>query len=181
MKIDKIIAAILSVTVIASTVSASAFARHRNHGSDLNHAHRRREPRQQKPSGDTGTAPSGTPPTGMPGGTAYTDVSSSAWYAQYVNYVTMKGVMTGSGSHVLAQRKITRAAFIEALYKAASSPDVTSTSSYADVTSSAEYYKAVCWSQENGITTGTKRKFLPNAYLTREMAMTFIYRGDIGP
>jgi len=178
MKIDKkIIAAILSVTVIASTVSASAFAAAATTAATATTTASAAGTPPAKPAGDTGTAPSGTPPTGMPGGTAYTDVSSSAWYAQYVNYVSMKGVMTGSGSTFSPNAKITRAAFIEALYKAAGSPDVTGTSSYADVTSSAEYYKAVCWAEENGITTGTGNgNFSPNAYLTREMAMTFIYR-----
>jgi hypothetical protein len=90
----------------------------------------------------------------------------------------MKGVMSGVTSTTFQpSAKITRAAFIEALYKAAGSPAVTAKTTLTDVSSSASYYKAVCWAQSVGITNGSGGKFLPSAALTREMAAAFLYRG----
>lgn len=128
----------------------------------------------------TGTPPAGTPPTGTQGGgqaASYSDVSSSAWYANYVNFVSMRGIMTGANGKFSPDTTITRAAYVQALYQAAGSPAVTSKTSFGDVSSDASYASAVAWAKEKGIATGdASGQFDPNGSLTREMAMTFLYR-----
>lgn len=128
----------------------------------------------------TGTPPTGTPPTGAQGGgqaASYSDVSSSAWYANYVNFVSMRGIMTGANGKFSPDTTITRAAYVQALYQAAGSPAVTSKTSFGDVSSDASYASAVAWAKEKGIATGdASGQFDPNGSLTREMAMTFLYR-----
>ena len=186
----KIAAALLAMSVAASASSVAAFAAGTKTADTVTGA----TTKTTVPTGGTssagttsaappakpdGTTPSGTPPTGAPGSTSnFTDVSATAWYAKYVSFVTMKGVMSGVTSTAFQPNaKITRAAFIEALYKAAGSPAVTAKTTLTDVSASASYYNAVCWAQSAGITGGVNGKFLPSAALTREMAAAFLYRG----
>jgi hypothetical protein len=173
----KIAAVLLAMSVAASSASVAACAT----GTDTTTGATAKTTTTTTtpPAKPDGTTPSGTPPTGAPGSTSnFTDVSATAWYAKYVSFVTMKGVMSGVTSTTFQpSAKITRAAFIEALYKAAGSPAVTAKTTLTDVSSSASYYKAVCWAQSVGITNGSGGKFLPSAALTREMAAAFLYRG----
>jgi len=141
----------------------------------------------------TGTPPTGTPPTGSPSdvqngsgtmGTpadmhtaSYSDVTSSDWFYNAVSFVSMRRIMTGNNGSFNPNTDITRGEFITAVYNAAGSPDVTSTCTFTDVSASDDCYKAVCWAQANNIASGTSdTSFSPSAPLTRETAMTFLYR-----
>lgn len=132
------------------------------------------------PPDGTGTPPNGTgtPPNGgQQGGTSFSDVTSDAWYYNYVNFVSMRHIMTGTNGKFSPDAVITRAAYVQALYQAAGSPEVTATTSFTDVSSDSEYASAIAWAKENDIAEGsTDGKFYPGTSLTREMAMTFLYR-----
>ncbi len=121
-----------------------------------------------------------TPPDGMggqPNGASYSDISSDAWYYAYVQFVSMRGIMTGDGENFSPNAVITRAAYISALYQAAGAPEVTTNTTFGDVAADAKYADAVAWAEAAGIATGdTNGNFNPTDSLTREMAMTFLYR-----
>ena len=72
----------------------------------------------------------------------------------------------------------TRAQIVTFLWRAAGSPEPTTTNNpFKDVTSDKYYYRAVLWAVENGITSGTgKTKFSPNDSCTRAQVVTFLWR-----
>lgn len=134
------------------------------------------------PPDDKGAPPDskGAPPDDKgapPQAVSFSDVSSQSWYAKYVDFVSGIGVMTGANGKFNPNTSITRADFVEALHQAARTPEVTTKASFTDVATNSKYASAIAWAEKNGIATGsTDSKFEPNASLTREMAMTFIYR-----
>ena len=53
---------------------------------------------------------------------------------------------------------------------------------FSDVHPSDYYYPAVCWAEQNGITSGTSETtFSPNAGCTRAQVVTFLWRADGSP
>ena len=72
----------------------------------------------------------------------------------------------------------TRAQIVTFLWRAAGSPEPTTTNNpFKDVTSDKYYYRAVLWAAENGITSGTAAdKFSPNDGCTRAQVVTFLWR-----
>ncbi len=111
------------------------------------------------------------------GGNKFSDVAEDAWYAEYVNFVSMRGIMKGKDNAFRPLDTTTRAEYVLALYNAAGAPGISEYSSFADVPTDAEYAKAVAWAEANGIASGTgDGDFDPDGSLTREMAMTFLYR-----
>lgn len=111
------------------------------------------------------------------GGNKFTDVAEDAWYSEYVNFVSMRGIMKGKDGAFRPLDTTTRAEYVLALYNAAGAPEITESCSFTDVSADAEYVKAVAWAETNGIASGTgDGTFMPDGSLTREMAMTFLYR-----
>ena len=111
------------------------------------------------------------------GGNKFTDVAEDAWYAEYVNFVSMRGIMNGKDGAFRPLDTTTRAEYVLALYNAAGAPEISESSSFTDVAAEAEYASAVAWAEVNGIASGTgDGTFMPDGSLTREMAMTFLYR-----
>ena len=73
----------------------------------------------------------------------------------------------------------TRAMAVTYLWKAAGSPTPSKSASFSDVSSSADYAKAVAWAVEKGITNGTGgNKFSPGNTCTRGQIVTFLYRAS---
>lgn len=108
----------------------------------------------------------------------FTDVSSSAWYGQFVEYVYEHGMMSGTSSTKFGPNEtMTRAMTVTVLYQLAGKPEVTSSNPFTDVPAGKWYTNAVLWAVANGITSGTSAtKFSPNANVTREQLVTFLYR-----
>ena len=75
------------------------------------------------------------------------------------------------------ESKLSRAMAVTVLYRMAGEPEVTGTVTFTDVKEDAYYYQALVWAVENGITTGMDdTRFAPNANVTREQMVTFLYR-----
>ena len=111
--------------------------------------------------------------------TAFQDVSADAYYYDAVLWALENKVTEGTGAAAFSpDADCTRAQVVTFLYRAAGSPGVdTSSCDFADVSSSAYYYKAVLWAVENGITMGTgAATFAPDASCTRAQVVTFLYR-----
>lgn len=145
-------------------------------------------PEGTPPAMPDGQAPEGTPPE-KPDGEAqqgsapqksaasFSDVSDNDWFSEYVSFVASAGIMEGKNGRFSPNEIITRAEYITALYKAAGSPAVSGGSEFSDVADSAEYADAVAWAASRGIALGNgDGTFTPDTSLTREMAMTFLFR-----
>ena len=108
----------------------------------------------------------------------FSDVSTSAYYYDAVNWAAAKGITGGIGNGLFGPNQpCTRAQIVTFLWRAAGSPEPKAMSSFADVSTDAYYAKAVAWAVENGITTGTgDGKFSPDATCTRAQSVTFLFR-----
>jgi hypothetical protein len=177
----QILSVLVSLTIVAS-LPCSALAASTTTSTATSSSTSSTPPAQPSGNGKgTGTPPSMPGGQGTAGGqssVSFSDVSSSDWYYDAVSAIASKGILTGSNGSFSPNSVITRATFIQALYVACGSPTVTATTtSFTDVSSSDSYYTAVLWAEANGIVTGTGTNlFDPSGSLTREMAMTFIYR-----
>ena len=108
---------------------------------------------------------------------SYNDVKAGDWYANAVNYVTLTGLMNGTGDGFSPNLAINRGMMVTVLYRMAGSPEVTAENPFTDVPADTWYTDAVIWASENGISAGTSETtFSPTNSLTREQLATFFYR-----
>ena len=108
---------------------------------------------------------------------SYNDVKAGDWYANAVNYVTLTGLMNGTGDGFSPNLAINRGMMVTVLYRMAGSPEVTAENPFTDVPADTWYTDAVIWASENDITAGTSdTTFSPTNSLTREQLATFFYR-----
>ncbi len=130
------------------------------------------------PEGEMPMGGKGQGEQGMGGGRIkFSDVADDAWYSEYVNFVASRGIMKGKNGEFKPTEITTRAEYVLALYNAAGAPEVSEKSTFTDVAEDSEYANAVAWAEQNGIASGTgDGTFAPDNSLTREMAMTFLYR-----
>lgn len=109
----------------------------------------------------------------------FTDVTDKNGFAyDAIIWATETGITKGTTETTFSPRaQCTRAQMVTFLWRAAGSPEPTTTENpFTDVKEGA-YYKAILWAVENGITKGTTAdKFSPNAQCTRAQIVTFIYR-----
>lgn len=114
----------------------------------------------------------------------FSDVDPDAYYYEAVQWAVKNGIVTGTSEDTFgAKEKFSRAQAIMALWLAAGAPEPTGTEmAFEDVDADAEYYKAVLWAVENGITTGkTETTFGPDAKCTRAQFVTFLWRAEKSP
>ena len=112
--------------------------------------------------------------------TGFTDVSADAYYADAVAWAVEKGVTQGTGNGAFSpDATVTRAEAVTFLWRAAGSPEPsTSASPFTDVTSpDAYYYDAVLWAAEQNITGGVgDGSFGLNMTLSYDQILTFLCR-----
>lgn len=108
---------------------------------------------------------------------SYNDVTAGDWFTPDVIYVTLTGLMNGTGDGFSPNNNINRAQLVTVLYRMAGQPEVTGENPFTDVPDGQWYTDAVLWAAENGITDGTSETtFSPNDALSREQMATFLYR-----
>ena len=108
---------------------------------------------------------------------SYNDVTAGDWFTPDVIYVTLTGLMNGTGDGFSPNNNINRAQLVTVLYRMAGQPEVTGENPFTDVPDGQWYTDAVLWAAENNITDGTSETtFSPNDALTREQMATFLYR-----
>ncbi|MBA9085094.1 alpha-tubulin suppressor-like RCC1 family protein [Fontibacillus solani] len=104
----------------------------------------------------------------------FSDVTESHYYYKAALWAYEKGLV--SGSTFKASVPSTRSMTVTYLWRLAGKP-TSGASSYADVSSSADYAQAVSWAVGKGIATGTeKNNFSPDSTCTRGQTVTFLYR-----
>jgi hypothetical protein len=111
-------------------------------------------------------------------GAGYSDVSSDAWYAQSVKYVTEKGLMSGIGNNKFApETPLSRNMLVTILYRMDGEPEVSEKGTFKDILPDSYYENAVAWAAENGIVSGyTADKFEPYGDITREQLAAILWR-----
>ena len=107
----------------------------------------------------------------------FSDVSSSAWYKDSVQFVYDHKLMTGTKKNTFAPNSaLTRAMIAQILYANAGSPSVSGTVPFKDVSSSAWYYNAVRWAYKTKLMSGmSSTKFAPNDNLTHEQLAVVLH------
>lgn len=107
----------------------------------------------------------------------FTDVRSTDWFYDAVNYVYSEGIMDGTSVYMFSPNNATsRGMLVTILWRLAGEPVVTGTS-FSDVSSSAYYYYAVLWASKYGIVDGLgNNMFGPDQAITREQFAVILYR-----
>lgn len=110
----------------------------------------------------------------------FTDVTRSAYpdYFDAINYVVDNGIMNGvSNTEFAPDAHLTRAMFITTLHRYAGTPNDYATMPFNDVSSGHWAYNAIRWGVKQNIVGGTSpTTFSPDDLITREQAMTFLWR-----
>lgn len=132
------------------------------------------------PAGKVSVEPVFTPIKAQP---EFKDVAKDSYYYDAVQWAVEKGITEGTSATTFSpDASCTRAQMVTFLWRAAGSPAPKSAAnSFKDVSTN-DYYSAVLWAVENGITSGTSADtFAPNATVTRGQTVTFLYRAAGSP
>ena len=114
----------------------------------------------------------------------FEDVPAGAFYFDPVEWAVEKGITTGATATTFNPNgDCQRAQVVTFLWRAAGSPEPTSTTNpFKDVKETDFYYKAVLWAVEKGITNGlTADTFGPFALCNRAQVVTFLWRAMGSP
>lgn len=109
---------------------------------------------------------------------AFSDVKTSAWYHEDVQYVSENGLMKGTGENLFSpDATTTRGMIVTILYRLGGEPSPTGACPFQDVASGKYYEKAITWAAENGIVSGfSADTFGPDQNITREQMAAILYR-----
>lgn len=93
---------------------------------------------------------------GVSKSTGFSDVPSTSWCADSVNWAVSKGITTGTSATTFSpDDTCTQEQIITFLYRANESPNIVKEAGYTDVAKDAWYYAAVNWGADNGLRTGS--------------------------
>lgn len=109
---------------------------------------------------------------------AFSDVKTSAWYHEDVQYVSENGLMKGTGENLFSpDATTTRGMIVTILYRLEGEPSPTGACPFQDVASGKYYEKAITWAAENGIVSGfSADTFGSDQNITREQMAAILYR-----
>jgi hypothetical protein len=114
----------------------------------------------------------------------FTDVPENTWYTGAIEWAVEKGITQGTSDTTFSPLlNCTRAQVVTFLWRAAGSPEPTTTENpFTDVVDDNDYYKAILWAAETGITEGTSETtFSPSDVCTRAQVVTFLWRANGKP
>jgi len=108
----------------------------------------------------------------------FSDVTPADWFYEPVRYVYENRLFFGVTDTKFQPNTITnRAMLITVLWRMEGMPVVNYLMQYTDVPSDEYYAEAVRWATSEGIASGVSAaEFAPSAPITREQAVTFLYR-----
>jgi len=117
-------------------------------------------------------------PTSFAAGKSFTDVKSSDWFYDDVQYVYENGLMNGKTDTAFAPNEnLTRAMLVTVLYRLEGEPATNRSIPFADVDMGSYYGNAVSWAKQNGIVMGiSEMAFAPNDNIIREQIAAILYR-----
>ena len=111
----------------------------------------------------------------------FTDVPTGAYFYDAVKWAVEEEITSGTSAVSFSPyAACTRAQVITFLWRAAGCPEPESGANpFVGVPSNAYYRDVVQWAVEEGITSGTSpSRFSPNATVTRDQTVTFLWRWD---
>lgn len=116
----------------------------------------------------------------------FTDVKSSAYYYEPVQWAVGEGITYGTSSTAFSPSKAcTRAQIVTFLWRFCGELEPSGTKNpFRDVKSGDYFFKAVLWAVEQGVTKGTGADtFSPNQGCTRAQVVSFLWRtaGEADP
>lgn len=108
----------------------------------------------------------------------FTDLSATGELHAAIDFVVERAYMLGVSDTEFAPAKhMSRAMLVTVLYRMEGAPAQSAKCSFTDVKAGTWYHDAVIWATENEITNGVSDSlFAPDAKLTREQLVTFLYR-----
>lgn len=108
----------------------------------------------------------------------FEDVPNNAWYADSVKFVSVNGLMNGSGDLFKPQGTMTRGMLVTVLWRICGSPEERE-SIFTDVPEDKYYANAVNWAAKNGIVNGIgNNRFNPEGFVTRQQMVTMLHNFD---
>lgn len=111
--------------------------------------------------------------------TKFTDVPSSYWAYDEINFIVDKGLFNGTTATTFSpEAQMKRGQLAAVLYRYAGEPKVKNTSSYSDVSASMYYANACAWAKENDIFMADKlnaTKLNPDEGITRSEFAVMLY------
>ena len=111
-------------------------------------------------------------------GSPFSDVKTSRWSYEAIQYAVNKGYMNGVGNGKFDPAgSMTRGMVVTVLYRREGSPAVKFRDDFTDVKAGKYYSDAVIWAKDEGIVNGiTETTFEPNGKITREQLATMLAR-----
>ena len=108
----------------------------------------------------------------------FSDVKSTDWYFEAVNYAVENKLMNGiSDTNFAPHSPLTRGMLVTVLYRNEGSPKISNNAIFNDVTNNMYYADAVAWAFQNKIVNGmSETVFSPDTNITREQFAAIIYR-----
>ncbi len=114
----------------------------------------------------------------------FVDVEEDDYFFDPVMWAVSEGITNGvDATHFGPKQECNRAQIVTFLWRAAGSPEPTTTQNpFTDVDSDDYYYKAVLWAVEEGITNGiSATMFGPKQICSRAQIVTFLWRAAGSP
>ena len=107
----------------------------------------------------------------------FEDVKVGDWFAEEVQYVVDKGLMSGTSKTTFAPSATTTRGMIVAILHRLEKEPAATASAFTDVKAGAYYEKAINWAAANDIVKGvTETTFAPDQAITREQMAAILYR-----
>lgn len=132
-----------------------------------------------KPSGGSITThPADKPTEATEPKQTFADVPQTHWAKESIEKAVEMGIVSGyEDGEFKPDDEMTRAEFATVLWNVAGKPEPSSTPNLSDISANDWFYKQVAWGYGEGFITGTNQTaFSPNDNLTREQAMTVLWR-----
>jgi len=106
----------------------------------------------------------------------FTDVDSTQWYVDAVDYAVTNKLFSGTTDTTFAPNgEMDRAMLVMVMYRLAGSPESTGKLDFTDVPAGCYYEKALLWATQNKLVSGVSATtFAPNASVTREQAAVIL-------
>ena len=108
----------------------------------------------------------------------YIDVNITDWFYEAVRFVSTEGLMIGTSSNMFSPNEpMTRAMMVTVLYRLEGEPAVSGNMPFLDVKAGEWYSDAILWASKDDLVLGYGNgNFGPFDHITREQAMTILYR-----
>ena len=109
---------------------------------------------------------------------AFEDVDLTKWYMTSIEYALAHNLMAGESETIFApDGKVSRAMAVQLLYNLSGQPEITESTSFADVEAGKWYAPAIAWAENKEVAAGYgNNQFGPEDLVTREQLATMLWQ-----